>query len=176
MIVVITVCHNNSTNTSPHSGVRCMTFTLSARVGGDIISYEFIFVLTVCLNLSLSYLPPLPKCDLLTATLQTCAWCFEEWRYLTPEGGQEVIVERDEFKHIAVCAHRGVKVALSNHTAPSDEINFRGRDRVCKCVVQLGVCRSVSSAVRWNWDYKVQIVLRVKYFSTFYIFFYFYFF
>lgn len=45
-----------------------------------------------------------------------------------------MIVERDEFKHIAVCAHRGVKVALSNHAAPADEINFRACDAACKCV------------------------------------------
>ncbi len=115
-------------------------FSLSARVGGDLISYEFIFVLTACLNLSLSYLPPLPKCDLLTATLQTCAWCFEEWRYLLQNGAGSDSGKGWVQTHCRVCAQRGVEVALSNQTAPSDEINFRGCDQVCKCVVQVSVC------------------------------------
>ncbi len=115
-------------------------FSLSARVGGDLISYEFIFVLTACLNLGLSYLPPLPKCDLLTATLQTCAWCFEEWRYLLQNGAGSDSGKGWVQTHCRVCAQRGVEVALSNQTAPSDEINFRGCDQVCKCVVQVSVC------------------------------------
>ncbi len=122
------------------SGVWCTMFSLSARVGGDLISYEFIFVLTACLNLSLSYLPPLPKCDLLTATLQTCAWCFEEWRYLLQKEAGSDSGKGWVQIHCRVCAQRGVEVALSNQTAPSDEINFRGCDQVCKCVVQVSVC------------------------------------